>query len=77
RGGLWPCAINGANEAAVALFLEGKLPFLQIGELVAGALSLNLPSGEYTVEDVRATDRLAREEVARRTGTLSRLAAES
>ena len=30
RGGLVPAAVNGANEAAVALFLEGKIRFLDI-----------------------------------------------
>ena len=30
RGGLVPAAANGANEQAVALFLEGKIGFLDI-----------------------------------------------
>ena len=34
-----PCIINCANEAAVSLFLEEKIGFLQIGELVNTALS--------------------------------------
>lgn len=34
-----PCIINCANEAAVSLFLEEKIGFLQIGELVNAALS--------------------------------------
>lgn len=38
RGGLAPAAANGANEAAVKLFLEGKISFLQIGELVEEAM---------------------------------------
>jgi 1-deoxy-D-xylulose-5-phosphate reductoisomerase len=38
RGGLAPCVVNGANEEAVALFLDCKLGFLGIGELVAQAL---------------------------------------
>lgn len=38
-GGNAPCIINCANEAAVSLFLEEKIGFLQIGELVNAALS--------------------------------------
>src|SRR5215210_7603898 len=33
-GGTYPCAFNAANEVAVAAFLDGRLPFLGISELV-------------------------------------------
>ena len=39
RGGTYPCAFNAANEVAVAAFLEGRLPFLGIGEAVEETLS--------------------------------------
>lgn len=39
KGGTSTAILNGANEAAVGLFLEDKLSFLQIEELVARALS--------------------------------------
>ena len=38
RGGSAPCVFNAANEVAVEAFLAGRLPFLGIGEVVAGAL---------------------------------------
>lgn len=38
KGGNAPCAVNCANEAAVRLFLEDKIRFLDIGEAVCGAL---------------------------------------
>jgi 1-deoxy-D-xylulose-5-phosphate reductoisomerase len=38
RGGTYPCAFNAANEVAVAAFLEGRLPFLGIAEVVEEAL---------------------------------------
>ncbi len=62
-GGLAPCVANGANEEAVRLFLEGKISFLQIGELVAGAVEelAALPGGG--VEDVFAADQAAREHI--------------
>ena len=38
RGGTAPLVLNAANEAAVSLFLQEKIPFLQITELVSDAL---------------------------------------
>jgi 1-deoxy-D-xylulose-5-phosphate reductoisomerase len=40
RGGTYPCAYNAANEVGVAAFLEGRLPFLGIGDVVEETLSL-------------------------------------
>ena len=37
-GGTYPCAYNAANEIAVAAFLEGRLPFLGIAEVVEETL---------------------------------------
>lgn len=62
KGGLVPCAANGANEQAVALFLQDKIGFLQIGELVEQVVDeMDVPTGSFTLEDVYATDRAARE----------------
>ncbi|MCL2522381.1 MAG: 1-deoxy-D-xylulose-5-phosphate reductoisomerase [Erysipelotrichales bacterium] len=38
KGGNLPCILNAANEAAVALFLAGKIPFLKIEEIVSKAI---------------------------------------
>ncbi|HYG68425.1 MAG TPA: 1-deoxy-D-xylulose-5-phosphate reductoisomerase, partial [Anaeromyxobacteraceae bacterium] len=38
RGGAAPAALNAANEAAVALFLEGRIPFPAIPRLIEAAL---------------------------------------
>jgi len=38
RGGTYPCAYNAANEVAVAAFLEGRVPFLGIADVIADAL---------------------------------------
>ena len=37
-GGTFPCAFNAANEVAVAAFLDGRLPFLGIAEVVEETL---------------------------------------
>ena len=59
RGGLVPAAANGANEQAVALFLQGKIGFLEIPRLVEAAMDRQAP-GEVTLEGVLAADREAR-----------------
>ena len=61
EGGLAPAAVNGANEEAVRLFLEGKIKFLQIAELVEKALLSVNNKKEYTIEDVFEADQAARE----------------
>ena len=62
-GGTKPAIVNGANEVAVAAFLDGKISFLRIGELVKKAFE-NVKEKDITcVEDVLAADEQAREYV--------------
>lgn len=63
KGGLGPCAANGANEEAVALFLQDKIGFLDIGRLVEGVVDSDSFGGSYTLSDVYECDRMAREYV--------------
>mgnify|MGYP001113041913 FL=1 len=61
KGGLGPCAANGANEEAVRLFLEDKIGFLDIGRLVEAVVDSDSFGGDYTLSDVYECDRMARE----------------
>lgn len=61
EGGLKTAAVNGANEAAVELFLEGKISFLQIPELVSRACEAQPYVTNFTIDDVFTADRAARE----------------
>ncbi len=61
RGGLYPAAINGANEESVKLFLEGKIKFTDIEKLNGDAMLNAYSCDNYTVDDVFETDRAARE----------------
>ena len=61
RGGLCAAALNGANEAAVELFLNGKLSFLQITELAAQAMDRQAPGSSPNLEEILQADRAARE----------------
>jgi 1-deoxy-D-xylulose-5-phosphate reductoisomerase len=61
EGGSAPCVYNAANEVAVAAFLEDRLPFLGIPEVVGETLAA---AGTDTVRDVAdlvEADRAARE----------------
>ena len=54
-GGLYPAALNAANEVAVAAFLRGDIGFTAITELAAAALEESLPV-PTTVEQVFEAD---------------------
>lgn len=60
KGGLGPCAANGANEEAVRLFLQDKIGFLDIGRLVEGVVDSDSFGGSYTLQDVYDCDAMAR-----------------
>ncbi len=60
RGGLYPTAINGANEESVKLFLDGKIKFLQIAELNERAINACVNKTDFTVEDIFEADAAAR-----------------
>ena len=53
--------LNGANEAAVGLFLNGKIGFTDIAERVAYALDTSPYKKDITLDDVLAADKAARE----------------
>jgi 1-deoxy-D-xylulose-5-phosphate reductoisomerase len=67
KGGALPCALNAADEIAVAAFLDRRLPFLGIPEVIERVLG-RTPSLRFdNMDDVIAADlearRMAREEV--------------
>ncbi|MEG0305283.1 MAG: 1-deoxy-D-xylulose-5-phosphate reductoisomerase [Oscillospiraceae bacterium] len=70
KGGLAPCAANGANEEAVKLFLNDEISFLSIGKLVEAVVDSQSFGGAYTLEDVYACDAAARKFVQANKGLL-------
>lgn len=62
-GGVATAVANGANEEANRMFREGKITFLEIGDLVMGAIDSVNNYEPVTVEDVLNADRLARQYV--------------
>ena len=64
KGGNACAVMNGANEAAVALYLEDKIGFYDIYELVRGAVETVPFVMEPTLEEILEADKKAREYVA-------------
>jgi 1-deoxy-D-xylulose-5-phosphate reductoisomerase len=60
RGGNRCAVVNGANEAAFAAFLAGKIPFGRIGACIETALSRVPYSEIHSVDDVLDADAQAR-----------------
>jgi 1-deoxy-D-xylulose-5-phosphate reductoisomerase len=69
KGGALPCALNAADEIAVAAFLERRLSFPGIAEVIEKVLERAPRTKFENISDVLAFDaearRMAREEVAR------------
>ena len=63
RGGTACAILNGANEAAVGLFLEDKIGFNDIARRVRRAMDTVPVIDDPTLEDILECDRLARESV--------------
>lgn len=63
-----PCIVNSANEAAVSLFLNDKIRFLDIGDVVTEALQSVEFIKEPTLEDILSTQRAAEEFVRTKFG---------
>jgi len=56
-----PVVLNAANEIAVALFLEGRLAFMGIPDVIERTMAAHRPAEVATLSAVRAVDRWARE----------------
>jgi 1-deoxy-D-xylulose-5-phosphate reductoisomerase len=59
-GGTYPCAFNAANEVAVAAFLDGRLSFLAIADVVADALAAADGASARDLEELVEVDARAR-----------------
>jgi 1-deoxy-D-xylulose-5-phosphate reductoisomerase len=72
KGGAYPCALNAADEVAVSAFLERRLPFLGIPEVIERVLERTPRVRLERMENVLTADaearRMAQEEVAKLSG---------
>ena len=56
RGGNLPCALNAANEAAVAAYLEDKIGFYDIAAVAADTIACTEFVAEPSLDDIFATN---------------------
>ena len=59
-GGTAPAVFNAANEVAVAAFLEGRIPFGRIAEIIEAVLAAHVVHAPLTLEAVIGADQWAR-----------------
>ena len=55
-GGTMPVVLNGANEVAVRLFLEGKISFLGIADLIEEVMKKHTPIKNPTLDEIIEVD---------------------
>ena len=60
QGGSYPVALNGANEELVAMFLSGKIGFLDIQNTLEKVLEAHVPEVISDIETILELDRKAR-----------------
>lgn len=60
-GGLYPAAVNSANEQANLMFRQGKIGFLDIADRVERVLDRTPHYDDYTFGDILEIDKFARE----------------
>jgi len=71
KGGALPCALNAADEVAVAAFLDQRLPFLGIPEVIERVLARTGSTKFSSIGDILAADAEARRQAAEETARLS------
>lgn len=59
-GGTLPAVLNAANEAAVGMFIDGKIGFTDIPLLIERAMNAYTVKYNYTLQDVLEADKWAR-----------------
>lgn len=64
-GGTMPAVLNAANESAVELFLNQKIKFTQIPELIETVCDRHTCTSQPTLDDIIAADIWARQTVNR------------
>lgn len=63
KGGSYPVTLNGANEMLVQLFLEGKIRFIDIQNIIEKVMEQHKPKYNMTLEGILEADKAARQAV--------------
>lgn len=65
KGGNMPCILNAANEIAVNLFLQDKIRFVDIPELIENCMAKSVYVASPSLDDYLSTDKETRQLAAR------------
>ena len=68
KGGLYPAALNAANEAVVRLFLDNKIKFLDIEKIIKSELDYEYDNQDPTIDEILEIDQLVQKRVYRKYG---------
>ncbi len=71
-GGAFPAVLNAANETAVEAFLQEKISFTAIPDIIRGALKDHVPTPNPTLQDLLEADQWARTAARERIGARSK-----
>jgi 1-deoxy-D-xylulose-5-phosphate reductoisomerase len=63
QGGTYPAVLSGADEAAVEMFLAGRIKFTDIASIVASALDAHVNTPHPDLDQILAADSWARQQV--------------
>ena len=63
KKGTYPAVVNAANEVAVSLFLQGKIPFIEIERILAKQIELHQSILHPTLQDILLIDREVRKSI--------------
>lgn len=66
KGKTYPAVFNSANEAAVRLFIEGKIGFNDISEIIDSAVRQHKPAGTVNIKTISAAEELTKSRIMKR-----------
>ena len=66
KGNIYPTVLNASNDCAVRLFLEDKISFLMIEEIIKEALSEATSVSELSLEVILETEKNVREKIIKK-----------
>lgn len=68
KGNIYPTVLNASNDCAVSLFLEDKISFLMIEEIVKESLSNIKPADNLNLEVILEVEKQVKDKILRKYG---------
>lgn len=64
-GGTYPVVLNAANEIAISLFLDSKISFGEIADVIEQSLEDHVCNGDYSLDNIFEIDKEIRNKILR------------